>query len=156
MTDHGWLHTHAHTNAKSSLPHTGLASSHKSGLSRLLYAFFALAPTARTPLCTVTRFVGQGAFGEVYEVTWTGVGTDWGVTMAMKTIRLADVTSDARDEYRVLLVEEILTVRIYCSKHGKLKLCLRLPVCILLVTSTGCRIAELPTRGPSLWHNLSL
>lgn len=72
-------------------------------------------PGRRNPLCTVTRFVGQGAFGEVYQVVWKGVGTDWGSTMAMKTVRLVDVSSDKRDEYRVLLVEEILTVRPY---HG--------------------------------------
>lgn len=64
-----------------------------------------------TSLCTVTRFVGQGAFGEVYEVVWTGVGRERGATLAMKTVRLADLDTDKRDEYRVLLVEEILTVR---------------------------------------------
>lgn len=48
-------------------------------------------------------------------MVWKGVGTDWGSTMAMKTVRLVDVSSDKRDEYRVLLVEEILTVRPY---HG--------------------------------------
>lgn len=64
----------------------------------------------RSSLCTVTRFVGQGAFGEVYEVVWTSVGRERGETMAMKTVRLADLDSDTRDEYRVLLVEEILTV----------------------------------------------
>lgn len=72
-------------------------------------------PGRRTTLCTVTRFVDQGAFGEVYQVVWKGVGTDWGSTMAMKTVRLADISSDKRDEYRVLLVEEILTVRPYQS-----------------------------------------
>ncbi|CAM9234091.1 unnamed protein product [Ectocarpus sp. 12 AP-2014] len=61
-----------------------------------------------TPLCTVKQSVGQGAFGEVYQVVWTGIGSDRGSTLAMKTVRLADVSSDERDEYRVLLVEEIL------------------------------------------------
>lgn len=64
-----------------------------------------------TPLCTVTQSVGQGAFGEVYQVVWKGIGTDRGETLAMKTVRLADISSDERDEYRVLLMEEILTVR---------------------------------------------
>ncbi|CAM9788241.1 unnamed protein product, partial [Ectocarpus sp. 13 AM-2016] len=61
-----------------------------------------------TPLCTVKQSVGQGAFGEVYQVVWTGIGSDRGSTLAMKTVRLADISSDERDEYRVLLVEEIL------------------------------------------------
>ena len=61
----------------------------------------------------VTQFIGQGAFGEVHKVLWTGVGADRGATLAMKTVRLADITSDERDEYRVLLVEEILTVSSY-------------------------------------------
>ena len=65
----------------------------------------------RTPICTVKRFVGQGEFGEVYEVVWAGVGKDRGATMAMKTVRLADVSSEKRDECRILLIEEILTVR---------------------------------------------
>lgn len=60
------------------------------------------------------QFVGQGAFGEVYQVVWTGVGTDRGATLAMKTVRLADIDLEKRDECRVLLVEEILTVRILC------------------------------------------
>lgn len=64
-----------------------------------------------TPLCTVTRFVGQGAFGEVYEVVWAGVGRERGATLAMKTVRLADLDMDKQDEYRVLLLEEILTVK---------------------------------------------
>lgn len=64
-----------------------------------------------TPLCTVKQSVGQGAFGEVYQVVWTGIGSDRGSTLAMKTVRLADISSDERDEYRVLLMEEILTVR---------------------------------------------
>lgn len=63
-----------------------------------------------TPLCTVTQSVGQGAFGEVYQVVWTGIGADRGATLAMKTTRLADISSNERDEYRVLLMEEILTV----------------------------------------------
>eukprot|EP00903_Cladosiphon_okamuranus_P013903 g12931.t1 len=62
-----------------------------------------------TPLCTVKQPVGQGAFGEVYQVVWTGIGADRGATLAMKTTRLADISSNERDEYRVLLVEEILT-----------------------------------------------
>ncbi|CAM9827511.1 unnamed protein product [Ectocarpus fasciculatus] len=62
-----------------------------------------------TPLCTVKQSVGQGAFGEVYQVVWTGIGSDRGSTLAMKTVRLADISSDERDEYRVLLMEEILT-----------------------------------------------
>ncbi|CAM9502681.1 unnamed protein product [Ectocarpus sp. 4 AP-2014] len=61
-----------------------------------------------TTLCTVKQSVGQGAFGEVYQVVWTGIGSDRGSTLAMKTVRLADISSDERDEYRVLLVEEIL------------------------------------------------
>lgn len=65
-----------------------------------------------TPLCTVKRSVGQGAFGEVYNVVWTGIGVDWGTTLAMKTVRLADISSSDRDEYRVLLMEEILTVSV--------------------------------------------
>lgn len=64
----------------------------------------------KTPLFTVKRSIGQGAFGEVYQVVWTGIGADRGATVAMKTTRLADITSDDRDEYRVLLMEEILTV----------------------------------------------
>lgn len=56
--------------------------------------------------------MGKGAFGEVYEVLWTGLGTDWGAVMAMKTVRLADLSSDKRDEVRVLLMEEILTVSV--------------------------------------------
>ena len=64
----------------------------------------------KTPLCTVTQPVGQGAFGEVYQVVWTGIGADRGATLAMKTTRLADISSNERDEYRVLLMEEILTV----------------------------------------------
>lgn len=46
---------------------------------------------------------------------WTGVGADWGATLAMKTVRLADITPGERDEYRVLLVEEILTVSLFFS-----------------------------------------
>lgn len=67
-----------------------------------------------TPLCTVKQSVGRGAFGEVYQVVWTGIGADRGATLAMKTTRLADISSDERDEYRVLLMEEILTV---CQKR---------------------------------------
>lgn len=63
-----------------------------------------------TPLCTVKQPVGQGAFGEVYQVVWTGFGADRGATLAMKTTRLADISSNERDEYRVLLMEEMLTV----------------------------------------------
>eukprot|EP00752_Nemacystus_decipiens_P014145 g12578.t2 len=58
---------------------------------------------------TVKQSVGQGAFGEVYQVVWTGIGADRGATLAMKTTRLADINSNERDEYRVLLMEEILT-----------------------------------------------
>lgn len=65
-----------------------------------------------TSLCTVKQSVGQGAFGEVYNVVWTGIGVDWGTTLAMKTVRLADISSSDRDEYRVLLMEEILTVSV--------------------------------------------
>ena len=44
---------------------------------------------------------------------WTGVGADWGETLAMKTVRLADVPPDKRDEYRIIFVEEILTVSFF-------------------------------------------
>lgn len=44
-------------------------------------------------------------------MVWTGVGNERGATFAMKTIRLADINTDKRDECRVFLVEEILTVR---------------------------------------------
>lgn len=63
-----------------------------------------------SPLCTVKQSVGQGAFGEVYQVVWTGIGADRGTTLAMKTIRLADVNLEERDGYRIILLEEILTV----------------------------------------------
>lgn len=63
-----------------------------------------------TPLCTVKQSVGQGAFGEVYKVEWKGIGVDRGATLAMKTTRLADVRTNEHDEYRILLMEEILTV----------------------------------------------
>ncbi|CAM9504523.1 unnamed protein product, partial [Scytosiphon promiscuus] len=62
-----------------------------------------------TPLCTVKQSVGQGAFGEVYQVIWTGIGADRGTTLAMKAVRLADVKFDERDGYRIILLEEILT-----------------------------------------------
>ncbi|CAM9192349.1 unnamed protein product, partial [Chrysoparadoxa australica] len=59
-------------------------------------------------LCKVEEFLGQGAFGEVYKVTWSGVGRDRGKVFAMKTVRFKDIPEEKRDEYRILLVEEVL------------------------------------------------
>jgi hypothetical protein len=64
---------------------------------------------AHNVLCTVEEFVGRGAFGEVYAVRWKGVGRDRAKIFAMKTVRFKDIDEDKRDEYRILLVEEILT-----------------------------------------------
>lgn len=76
---------------------------------------------ANTPLCTVKQSVGQGAFGEVYQVVWTGIGADRGTTLAMKAVRLADVKLDERDAYRIILLEEILTVSDMSPEAAKRK-----------------------------------